>query len=479
MDPRPTVRAQAALEVVMLGHIPGGADYRFLLDSPSLLAEIESLGYAADIAALRTAPLPQSPLFNLPVPVESLAQFKRLFPRFSRPTVYRSKLAGSEAWLPLAVEDFFRHQDSATIKKLWVISVDESAGQDAFLPSADDDWLNPRNAGAFTRALMIPRAGLLAMPDLERLQIPAQLDDIPRLRLANPAPSFLPCSDEYDDTHRERRHSSEMPRPVPPREFAALLAPISRGLHQHRPDMHLLFALPFDPQQTAEQLQPSAAALTDIENLQQSPLSTSLHRVQLTWPYLRSAQRWLISSSGLLAGQIATRTAVAGAWRSVAGQRLAGQYHAYPPVNQQTVRRLREQHNIGVLQTRRDSVALDDERILGGVFGEPAEHARSGEIARFIGWLRRELESLGRQLLFDVDPGDPRPAIALREFFTRLHRLGALRGRMPEDAFEIRRLGNDENTLIFEIDIAPAFPIDRIRLSLTQDALEIEGAGSG
>ncbi len=476
LDPQPQRQQRVALEVVILGHCPGGVDVEYLFSSPQMVAGIEGLGYADSLEVLRQSPLPRQPFYGVPLPVRSLSQFQSLFPAVQRvgKERYISRLAGDQVWLPSAVEDFFMDSSNAVNRKLlWVISVDETQGQQAFLPAERDDFLDLSNSSAFTRALAIPRVGLLIMPDLERLQIPSALADIPRLRLANPPPDFLPCGEKFDDTHRERRNSHEINRQPTPHDFGEILPKMLRTLSKWRPDIQLLFALPFDLEQRAERPQPSASALHAIAQMRNSTLAPQLHRVQLTYPYLRSARRSLISSSALLAGAMASTTAELGSWRSVAGKALAGEYQPYPLLPQYDAARLRDEAGIGTLVSHRSKLELSDERLPGGVFGESAEYARSGEIARFIGWLRRELEGLGLQLLFEVDPLDPRPMMLLRDFFTRLHQRGALRGRLPEEAFAIRQSNDGESTLLFEIEIAPAFPIDRIRLVLAQDRLEI------
>ena len=100
----------------------------------------------------------------------------------------------------------------------------------------------------------------------------------------------------------------------------------------------------------------------------------------------------------------------------------------------------------------------------------------SAEVQRFMGYVRRELQALGERLLFDVDATDPRPAEALRSFFARLHDAGALRGARPEQAFRIRALpglgSSAESTLAFEIELAPAFPINLIRITFVHDRAE-------
>ena len=67
--------------------------------------------------------------------------------------------------------------------------------------------------------------------------------------------------------------------------------------------------------------------------------------------------------------------------------------------------------------------------------------------------------------MFNVDVADPRPELALDAFFRGLHQAGALRGDLPEDAFRIERRFPQEGAVSFDIEIAPAFPIDRLRLT--------------
>lgn len=474
LAPQLTTRRPAALEVVMLGHCAGDADLRYLFDSADVCDEIAALGYARRLDALKAGGAATDPLYRIPVPVRSLAEFQRLFPATGRRMRYRSRIAGARPWLPQAVADFFAADggDSAVSKKLWVINVDESKAQDGFLPLSDDSWLQPDNNSAFTRALMIPTAGVLAMPDLERLQIPSQLAGIPKLRLPNPPPGFLPCDADLDDGVRERRDSEEMLDFPEPCRLGDILTPMLRTLARHRPDMHLLLAVPFDRQLEGESPRPSEEALADLRMLQDSDLRRDLHRVQLTYPYLVSKDMPAISASALLAGAMAETTARQGAWRSVAGRPLPGAYQPLPIVSLQQCTRLRDEIGIGVLRTRQTRLQLDDERLAGGVFGEMSEASRSGEVARFLGWLHRELERLGRQLLFNVDAADARAMIVLQDFFTHLYQLGALRGRVPEQAFEIREAVSDA-TMIFDIALAPAFPIDRIHLKFSPERLEV------
>ena len=86
---------------------------------------------------------------------------------------------------------------------------------------------------------------------------------------------------------------------------------------------------------------------------------------------------------------------------------------------------------------------------------------------RLLGYLRRQLGTLGEQLIFNLDYRDPRPRLLLERFFRQLQQRGALRGATAQEAFRIEESRTQEGVMIFEIMIAPAFPIDRIRLTFT------------
>ncbi len=500
LDARPTPAITPVLEAVFIGHCPPDhLDVRWDRLGRAL-DEIGGLGFRRQAETLRAwaageaapgdseADQRLAGLFGLPIPLYSLGQFQDIFPGvFDSAAAYVSRLAGDRAWLPLAVQDFFEQSEPLPdgAKKLWLIRVPECAGRAAFLPTLAADLLDLDRLGAFERAMLIPRAGILALPDLERLQIAADLPDIPRVRLDNPQPQFLPCGPQFDDTHRERRHSNEMPDPeglFAPRQ---MVPQIARALDRLRPDMQCLLALPFDSSRQSESPRPAAdflAHLADIIDPAQpnAELAAKLRHVQFLYPYLRGPDRRLGSPSGLIAGMQAEVSQLRGPWRSTAGRTLPGRALPYPVVNQQLATTLRQTPGIGVLVNHQGRAELDDERLAAASL--PAhlldylpqtqrrgEHLRSGEIMRFLGWLRRELQSLGEQLVFSVDPRDPRPGMLLRDFFDRLHRQGALRGRLPEQAYRLHQRQDGETTLIFEIEIAPAYPIDLIRLTFVHD----------
>ena len=500
IDARPAPPTPTVLEVVMLGHCPGVAQWQRVAGDTLLLAELAALGFARECARLRelaggaaatAADTDLLALYDLPLPLHSFGQFQALFPSaFDIDTEYRSVLGGSRAWLPLAVQDFFQNSSGDHKLKLWVIRVDESKYQNAFLPTPDARMIDPDSLGAFERALLIRNAGVIALPDLERLQVPALLEDIPQLRIDNPEPVFLPCGTATDDGVREwHRRPTAQPEPLAARDT---VVPIVRALARHRPDMQCLLSVPLASIPGSERPGPAPAFLDSVANVAgvvadgalvaatRGDLADAARHLQLLYPYLRGRDRRLGSAVGLVAGTQAVVSQMQGPWRSIAERPLPGYALPWPPLSQNEATALRDYPGVTVLLHRANRLVVDDERMCAPCL--PAvqlrqltrerrndDHWRSAEIMRFMGWLRRELQALGEKMIFDVDPRDPRPQIALRDFFTRLYTLGALRGRSVNDAFTLSQFNDGDSSIGFDIEIAPAYPIDRLRITFIQD----------
>ena len=480
---RPSSQQDVGFEVVMLGHCGGEADLQQL--SSEALAEISALGLVKEVEIIRQCiaknKVPEEKnlryLYHIPLPVLSVDDFQAIFPKYKQwSAAYKSQLAGEHYWLAKAVADFFNENENMVTgaKKLWIIRVDEQEGRAGFLPETICDFNHISDLKGLHLALLPPAAGLIAMPDLERLQIPQMLSDVPRVRLKNPAPAFLPCSEKQpaDDGHRERRNSSELPDNSEPWKTHKIISNIVDSIHRYRPDMQCLWTLSLEYQRGLGRPSLSLTDLSSLQTFRDGMYVPSLHRMQFLFPYLRRNNQ-LYSSCGLIAGRIATQTIQKGAWRSIAGTLLSESGLPYPEVDHRQVAQLRETYGIGVLVRKAEGMYLDDERLASVYkpkFGQALNDSsaqRSGEFVRFMGFVHRQLKRLGESFLFSLDPLDPRPQLLLEQFFNRLHELGALRGRVAEQAYSIRQIPTAENTLLYEIEIAPSFPVDRIRLSFS------------
>lgn len=482
LTPRPARARAPALEVAMLGHCLG----RVRLERIGCQAreDLHRLGYRG-IPVCGPDGTPslgggeRADVWHRPLSLRSAAEFDDIFPDArTAASHYRSRLAGDRAWLPRAVSDFF----SAGGEKLWVIPVPDASpgptgtGAADFMPTPYARLADPESLRGLDVALAIPEVGLVALPDLERLEIPANLPDIPRKRLPNPPPVFLPCATDLDDHIRERRHPDAMPSLASRLGPERIITAIGTALAQRRPDVQCLFSLPlaYDRQAGEPGLDPEA--LDALANLQTDRArGPRLRRIQLLFPYLRGPGYSLRSGCGLIAGMQAAVAAREGIWRSVAGRPLPSDGRPFPPVPPTEVARLRAEPGLGVLTVSDEALVLDDERLAAPALPvadyrhaeDPARLVpyRSGEVARFLGFIMRQLRSLGEALVFDSVLDDTRPRLLLDNFFGALHRAGALRGHRSEDAYTITRLASAPDTLAYAIEIAPAFPIDRVHLT--------------
>lgn len=486
LTPRPLLPRNAVLEVAMLGHCPGPVRVERLLALRGALAEMRTLGFGEAVAQLQAGSGDASlmALQHLPIPLRSSAEFHDIFPQaISADTAYVSVLAGRRAWLPRCVDDFFANGG----EKLWVVVVPEAQGKDGFLPAENTLLHDVSTLRGLACALVIPTLGAVAFPDLERLQIPARLPDIPRVRLDNPAPRFVPCSSDLDDDHRERRHSAEvelgdMP---PPAALNRILQGVLPWLAKQRPDVQCLMTLPLAYNGELDSPAVDERALQWIRDIRDGDSGPHLRHIQFLFPYLRGPRFDLVSPVGLIAGKQAARAQARGPWRSIAGQPLESAGLPYPPLTIVDRVQLRDDPGVGVLQHRNGRVQLDDERLV-----VPALHPddyrnaeapgrfdgyRSAEVMRLLGYLRRQLNALGEQLIFNLDYRDPRPRLLLERFFRQLQQRGALRGATAQEAFRIEESHTREGVMVYEIMIAPAFPIDRIRLTFINRQGEWQG----
>lgn len=496
LSPRPQQRREPALDVALLGHCPGRARRARLLALPGILDDMRSAGLGAQADALLSGreadgtPLDEA-LYQRPIPLRASAEFHDIFPDAARaPTRYVSLLAGSRAWLPQAVDDFFANGGT----RLWVMRIDENLEQAGFLPGPAAQLHDPQTLQGLACLLVIPSLAVIALPDLERLQIPARLPDVPRVRLDNPAPRFLPCSAQPEtDDHRERRYPRElddMPAPAPLEQVLRALLPL---LGRQRPDVQLLLTLPLAYSGEIDSPVLDPQALTRLQQLRDAADGSGhlLRHIQFLFPYLRGPRFALHSAVGLIAGKQAGMARSHGPWHSIGAQPLLCEGLPYPRLTLASGLALRDQPGIGILCQRRgfggrSQLSLDDERLLVPAL-PPADSAgsagtaglsglRSAEIMRFMGFLRRQLQALGEQLVFNIDPQDPRPRLLLEQFFRRLYQLGALRGQVPEEAFRIHQSLPQEGALQFDIEVAPAFPIDRLHLTFANRHGEWAGA---
>ncbi len=485
IEPAAAPRRRSPFEVAFVGHAPGRA--RLAALTPFARARLHELGFheLADpkLRAVATDEVADSArLHHVPLALRSATEFHELFPEaLTVATRYASLLAGAIAWLPRAVEDFFR----AGGEQLWVIVVPEPDTLGATMSSqpffADPRAISPAEPTTWrglAALLHLPAVGLVALPDLERLGVDAQLEDIPEKRLANPKPRFVPVGAPPPDpiAGDEKRSKDEMAKAHAPAPLALSewVAPALDFLARWRPDVQFLCTLPIEGRSHGQlpglatrgrdflvQLRDAAghdALPRDLADLRDRRLA----RLVPLFPFLRGPRFRMQSPAGLVAGAIAARADADGPWRSIAAQPLSTDAVPWPPVAGSDVADLRDE-GIGVLLHERGAVRLDDERTAA------VDDLYSSEVVRFVGWLHRELERFGLAFVFAPENEEVGVRLSLDQFFSELFRRGALTGATASDAFEIRPLPRREATIGFEIEFQPSLPIDRLVLSFVND----------
>lgn len=488
LSPRPVRARGPALEAGLLGHCPGEVRLGRLRADARELMRAAGFGEAVDaLEGRRRPPLSGEAavrvrdLYHLPIPLLSSAELDDIFPAARRTAAgYASRLAGQGAWLPQAVDDFFANGG----ERLWMVRVPEPERQDGFLARAlsrvtGDPVPGPlplheaMDLRGLATLLVIPELAVVGAPDLERLQVAATLSDPAPLAIAPPPPRFLPLPCP------QPRSAAVIPTPDPklpgPVETLPLLNALIAALDRYRPDVQLLFTLPLIARSALGGPAVDGAVLDALAALGGTAAGAALRRVQLLFPYLRGPRARLQTPVGVIAGIQAAVAGREGHWRSVAGRPLVTEGRPYPALRRDQVQGLRETPGVGVLVARGERVELDDERL-----AVPALHPgdyqgtadptrldgyRSAEVGRFMGYLIRQLRALGERLVFDLDPADPRPGLALDAFFRRLFAAGALRGALPEEGYRVSRVKGGAGLLAYDIEVAPAFPIDRMRLT--------------
>jgi len=480
LSPRPQSKSALPLEVAMLGHCPGRVRPERLLALGDAVSAIRSAGFGHEIDAIKNDP-DNASLCHLPILLHSASEFHDLFPDAGNHSAhYRSTLAGDLAWLSPCVDDFFANGGT----RLWVVVIPQDEDQQGFFPAENTNLTDVSTLRGLATLLTIPTVGEVCFPDLERLQIPARLPDIPRVRLENPDPVFLPCAQSVQDDHRERRNEDEMalddlPDPL---AFQEVLQPVLQWLTRYRPDIQCLLTLPLAYQNQADSPGADPEALDLLSTMQNSDKAHHLRQVQFVYPYLRGQGRPLLSPCGIISGRQSAVAQRKGPWRSIAGSPLTSSNLPYPKLKRAAVVQLRESPGISVVELRNRRVELDDERLcVPALPADDYRHAesidrfdgyRTAELMRLMGYLRRQLRQFGEQLIFNSDVRDPRPRLLIERFLRNLWQRGALRGKRAEDAFTIRQIPAGESTLLLEIEIAPALPIDRIRLTFTNSGTD-------
>lgn len=434
----PTVSTEPELEAVFVG---AAAATPVFAAATTALAAASQLGFV---------PAPDdTTLTGLPLAFTTATSFAAVFP-------------GDESWLARAVRDYFNTGGL----RAWVVrvEVDPTDPLDAYVRLDATIGASAALAGGVAIAMQVPSAGLLVLPDLEHLCLAAALPP-PPLPVAPPVPpGFRPLADFATPS------ASSAGSALPPNSAIAphdVLGRISTALAAERSDMLCLFALPIGADQT--QSLPALVARADAYVHGDTSPGADLPQVQVFAPLMLDASGDVATPSGVIAGTLAATAQSDGVWRSITGQTL--------PLGGTPLRRIESNAldalrkcGIAVLRFAPGGTVLDDD-ILACRDSPANALRRAGGTRRLMGWLVRNLQSFGEQLVFENVLDDGRVELILTDLFADLLARGALNGRQVTDAVQITRRNPEEGALEFDIAIAMAVAVETIRLSFVDGEL--------
>ena len=439
------------------------------------------------------------PLLQLPVAIDSWADFDRLYDWRARPL--RAGAPGRCAsTLGAAVRSFFanggrrvvvvRTGDPWPVLEAAPPPALRAARRAAVLPdSADFSPFDASNWRGLFHLAGVEEAAMVCLPDLPELwALPAPSPATARPGLAPPE-VFVECSTDEAPAAPDlglQRIAAPRLDAVGYAGWATAVGSVRDFLARHRRDCLFVGALPLADLPAADPLAALLAAGVLAGNGSVAAGASSAF-VQLAAPWLRTRtsddmpQR-LASPDGVLAGLIAANALANGTFRSAAGTLVRDIVEAEPmpawglspdgPWAQLAER-------VCLFAPQPDGWALQSD-----VSTSPIRAWRGGQATRLMASVLRAARGIGEPAVFESN--GPALWTRLRRQMESLlldyWRAGGLGGASPDDAFEVRcdmrtmtRNDLDAGRVIAQVTLLPVASVDRITVSMVLGAAERSG----
>ncbi|WP_284124243.1 hypothetical protein [Parerythrobacter aestuarii] len=337
----------------------------------------------------------------------------------------------------------------------------------------------PELPGAFpTRTPWHGLAHLLGLPDVAMVLLP----DLPELvasvpglvreaeALPRPPETFQPCAPEpvalVQGALAESKPASVDADGL--ELWSRIAAWAGEQVARISPEVMVLCALPLIDEDAGPL---TALDAMDVVTDGNSGAGMANRQLQLVTPWITSDLAFDLPAGatpadGLLAGHIAASTLAAGAWRTVAGRRLAASQFPYGALEELSFDRAEQISVIGY--GARGPTILSDRTTELGTYNQ-------ANIRRLTALILRAARIRGESVVFEANGElfwrDTRMVIST--LLRQLHSAGALRGQREEEAFQVRcgrdtmsQADIDAGRAIAEVTFAPAHSIEFIEVSL-------------
>ena len=449
-------------------------------------------------------------LLDVPVPIESWERFSQLYAWNERDYGHGLKGAG---YLAASVRSFFAQGG----RKCYVVRVGSPPPADLnfALRQLMIDLLVP---GFATRQISIQASNrnswqgvghLLGLPDVALLCMP----DLPDLLRAELSEEPIEAPAEVYAEERFVECSDPAPTPAADSLLTDLTAPgcseagfqkwaevihqVALFISRQRRDVQLVASVPLPNQEINNLFKffhdqgfldgMLESTKSTLEETSEPPMNIASSFVQLAYPWLETAgSNWLPQrlepAEGTLAGMLASNAMARGAYRSITGLRQSDISAVHPRLSREAMHAIySKEATLDSLQTpliSRVSLfgdSINSVTLLSDVTTSNSAAHRPANVNRIISMVLRATRQLGEDSVFENNGEALWADITQRlsGVLGTLFKLGALRGKEPDDAFFVRcdrstmsQQDLDSGRVIALIHFEPAASIESIDVVL-------------
>ncbi len=476
-----------------------------------LMAWLQQQGWwaTAQTAAVRDG---GDTLTDVPVPIDSWERFDQLFAWNERP--YGANVVGA-TYLGAAVRSFFAQGG----RRCFVIRRRDALAYDADRSRRDAalrDLIPRATVARYRRADWhglhhlwgLAEVSFVAFPDLAELAADVVAEVAPAVVAEAPPVGFVECSRGDVAERREKRVVQLRAPRCDVAAYGRWRTAVHRAtlwLSDHRRDVQLLSTLPLPDARSEAASDPLAfmhrqgwlsqaigphscpadsAALSDLEK---SACSLASAFLQLSFPWLRTQYSGDLPgdvepAEGVLAGLLARNALMRGSFRNASALATEGVIDQLPRLS----RAQRFGLNTAAPQQASPRSPLIDRlslfgttpegiRLLSDVTTSNEASYRQAAINRTIALVMRAARGIGEESVFETS-GErlwTRVATRLEDVFGTLPQAGALAGKRPQNAYQVRcdrstmsQQDIDAGRVIVHVLIRPAASIETLRIQL-------------
>lgn len=436
-------------------------------------------------------------LYDVPLPIHNWEQFDQLFEWDQR--VYGDEDTVGATYLGAAVRSFFAQGG----RKCFVISLgepvsldDNRAARDAMLLQLVPNYIGQRSRRSEWHGLHhlfgLPEVSFVVLPDLPELASIYRQDTHTPVDVPPPEPEFVECSQPVAPADEEKQVINLAAPHCTDSEYVIWRTVIRRAaqwISDFRRDVQLLAALPL-PQQESEAARDLLAFMHQqvwLTGNLDTTNSIATAFLQLGYPWLQMSYGGDLPANieppeGIIAGLLATNALTRGTFRSATALLIQDVIDFSPQLSQS------QQFGLNpaapALASPQapliDRVSLlgptpDGFHMLSDVTTSNDLSYRQANINRTIALVMRAARGIGEEYVFEASGERLWQQIQdrLSDVLTAMQAAGALAGRRPQDAFQVRcdrstmtQQDIDNGRVIVNVMIHPAASIETMRIQL-------------